>query len=184
MPKSNPLSPEQQQQLAAASARATKILAAAKVATFNGWTIGVFAIISLLFAFGSLTALVMGIGLGWIAWNEFTGRTRLRAFDPTAPAFLGKNQLALLSLIGTYALVSIYRTLTQPIPHLAELEEVVGPVGDLTSVSVAVYVAVIVLTVIFQGVNARYYFARQKMIEEHLAETPAWVVALQRGAGT
>jgi hypothetical protein len=185
MSEANPLSAEQQQQLAKAGERAKKIIAATKVATFNTWTIGAFAIISLLFAFSSLTALIMGLGLGWIAWNEFKGKTRLLTFDPTAPAFLGNNQLALMSLIVIYALVSIYRTLTEPIPQLAEIEEVLGPVGDIfTSITVYVYVAVIVLTVIFQGLNARYYFARKRMLAKYLSETPDWIVDLQRRIGS
>ncbi|MCH7474131.1 MAG: hypothetical protein IIA27_05610, partial [Gemmatimonadetes bacterium] len=44
-----PLSPDQQEQLALANRRAKKVLGAAKVATFNGWSIGLFAAIGLLF---------------------------------------------------------------------------------------------------------------------------------------
>jgi hypothetical protein len=89
-----------------------------------------------------------------------------------------------MSLIVIYALVSIYRTLTEPIPQLAEIEEVLGPVGDIfTSITVYVYVAVIVLTVIFQGLNARYYFAQKRMLAEYLSETPDWIVDLQRRIG-
>ena len=47
-----PLSPDQQEQLALANRRAKKVLGAAKVATFNGWSIGLFAAISLLFEIG------------------------------------------------------------------------------------------------------------------------------------
>lgn len=184
MPDPNPLSPEQRQQLANAGDRSSKILAAAKIAAFNGWTIGFFAVVSLLFAFFSLTALVMGLGLGWIAWNEFKGRDRIRAFDPTAPTFLGKNQLGFMSLVTVYALWSIYLTLTEPIPHLDEIEEALGPIGDLvTSITISVYLVVILLTVLFQGLNARYYFARKKMIAEYLSETPDWIVDIQRQLG-
>ena len=184
MPDFNPLSPEQQRQLSAAGERAAKILSAAKVATFNGWTIGFFAVVSMLFAISSMTALVMGLGLGWVAWNEFKGRDRIRAFDRTAPTFLGKNQLGFMSLIVAYALWSIYRTLTEPMPHLDEIEEALGPIGDLvTSVTISVYLIVILLTVLFQGLNARYYFAREKMMDEYLSRTPDWVMEIQREVG-
>lgn len=185
MPNPSPLSPDQERELAEARTRAAKILSAARVATFNGWTLGIIAAFSLLFAFGSVVALVMGLGLGWIAWNEFRGRARLRAFDPAGAVSLGRNQLFLLGLIAAYALFSIYHTLTSPIPDLAELEQVVGPVGGtIRSVMVGVYGAVLVLTALVQGLNARYYLARRQMIERYLAETPEWVVALQRTMGT
>jgi hypothetical protein len=184
MPDMSPLSPEQKQQLADAGERSTKILGAARVAAFNGWTIGFFAAVSLLFAFSGLTALLMGLGLGWIAWNEFKGRDRLRAFDPTAATFLGKNQLHFMGLVLTYALWSVYRTLTEPIPHLDEIEEAIGPIGDLvTSITVSVYLVVILLTVLFQGLNAKYYFARGPMLEEYLKNTPEWVVEMRKTVG-
>jgi hypothetical protein len=181
VPGSSPLSAEHEQAVADARTRSAKIRVAARVATFNGWTLAVLAGFSLLFALGSAVALVMAVGLGWIAWNEFRGRARLLAFDPGGAVLLGRNQLALLALIAAYALFSIVRTLTVPIPELAELEEVVGPVGSLAStITVAVYAAVLVGTVLAQGLNARYYFARRRMIEAFLAETPEWVVALLR----
>lgn len=184
MPDPNPLSPEQQRQLTDAVAQSTKIRAAARIATFNGWTIGFFAVISLLFAYSSLTALIMGLGLGWIAWNEFKGRDRIRTLDPTAPTFLGKNQLGFMGLVVVYAIWSIYRTLTEPMPYLDEIEEALGPIGDVvTSITVSVYLIVILLTVLFQGLNARYYFARKAMIDEYLSETPDWIVEIQRNIG-
>jgi hypothetical protein len=38
----------------------------------------------------------------------------------------------------------------------------------------------IALTIIFQGLNAVYYFTRAKLLRRYVAETPAWVVELQR----
>jgi len=36
------------------------------------------------------------------------------------------------------------------------------------------------VTIIFQGLNARYYFARTVLMEDYLRETPAWIVELQK----
>lgn len=177
-PEPPPLTADQQQALADARQRAARILSAARVATFNGWTLGIFAVLSLLFALGSVTALVMGLGLGAIAWNEFHGRDGLRAFDPAAPKRLALNQLALLGLITGYALLSMYHALTAPIPDLNEIEEMVGPVGDLVQqVMVAVYAVLIVATGVVQGLMARYYGRRTALIAEFREKTPAWVVA-------
>ncbi len=176
-----PLSPEQQEELALANARAQKILAATKVATFNGWTIGAFAAITLLFALFSLTALVMGVAMAIVARNEFRGRELLRRFDAQGPQLLGRNQVGFMTLIIGYCVWSIYSALTNPIPQLEELEAALGATADLvTNLTVTVYAVVIVLTLLFQGLNARYYFARIKLVQGYLEETPAWIVDLQR----
>jgi hypothetical protein len=178
-----PLSPEQQRQLAEANQRARKVLGAARVAAFNGWTIGSIAALSLLFGLFSRTALVMGLAMGIVAWNEFRGRTLLRAFDPEGPRLLGKNQVGLLVVIVGYCLWSIYTTTTQESPEMAEIEAMIGPVSDLAAeLTVMVYGAVIVLSVLFQGLNARYYFSRQRLVREYVQETPDWVVKLQKSS--
>jgi hypothetical protein len=176
-----PLSPEHQKELVQATERARKVLGAVKVATFNGWTIGVFAAITLLFALFSMTALVVGAGMAVVSWNEFRGRTMLRAFDPKGPRLLGRNQVGFMSLLVGYCLWSIYRTLTNPITEIEGLEQFAGIAGDLvTNLTVAVYGAVIVLSVLFQGLNALYYFRRVRPVEEYVRETPRWIVELQR----
>jgi succinate dehydrogenase/fumarate reductase cytochrome b subunit len=44
----------------------------------------------------------------------------------------------------------------------------------------AVYGTVIVLSVVFQGLNAVYYFTRRKHVSDYVRETPDWVLDLQR----
>jgi hypothetical protein len=176
-----PLSPEQQRQLAEANQRARKIMGAARMAAFNGWTIGSIAAVSVLFGLFSRTALVMGIAMGFVAWNEFRGRTLLRAFDPEGARLLGKNQVGLLVVIVIYCLWSIYITTTGENPEMAEIEAMIGDISDLvTELTVMVYGIVIGVSVLFQGLNARYYFARQRLIREYVQQTPDWVVKLQR----
>ena len=176
-----PLSPEQQEDLVRATERARKVLGAVKVATFNGWTIGVFAAITLLFALFSVTALVVGAGMAVVSWNEFRGRTLLRQFDPQGPRLLGRNQVGFMSLLVGYCLWSMYRTVTNPITEIEGLEELAGITGDLiTNLTVTVYGIVILLSVLFQGLNAVYYFRRVKPVEEYVRDTPPWIVDLQR----
>ena len=43
-----------------------------------------------------------------------------------------------------------------------------------------VYCLVIMATVIFQGLNARYYYRRVERLEEHVHRTPSWALDLQR----
>ncbi len=182
-PDRGPLSPEQQRQLAEASQRARKVMGAARVAAFNGWTIGSIAAVSVLFGLFSRTALVMGLAMGFVAWNEFRGRALLRAFDPAGARLLGKNQVGLLVVIVVYCLWSIYITTTGENPEMAEIEAMIGDISDLVKeLTVMVYGAVIGLSVLFQGLNARYYFSRQRLIREYLQQTPDWVVKLQRSS--
>lgn len=178
-----PLTPEQRQAFSEANARAGKILGAARVATFNGWTVGVFAAIGVVFGVVSLTALVLGIGMAVVARNEFRGRAMLRQFDARGPKLLGRNQLGFLVLIIAYCLWSMYQAVHNPITDLAGLEGIEESVGSLvTELTVAVYAAVIVLSGLFQGLTARYYFARAPLIRTYLRETPEWIVELQRSS--
>lgn len=182
-----PLSIQQQQQVAQAARCARKVVGAAKVATFNGWSAGVFAVLSLPLAMFSATALVMGLGLAVVSWNEFRGRNRIRQFDPLAPRVLGWNQVGFLGLLVAYALWSIYAGLSGPDPYQAyidsspELQSMLGPLGQLhRTLTVAVYGGLIVLSVVFQGGNAVYYFSRGKYLQAYLTQTPAWIVDMQR----
>ena len=176
-----PLTLEQRLELSEANERARKILGAVKVATFNGWTIGVFAAIGLLFGIFSVTALVMGIGMGVVARNEFRGRTLLRQFDPLGPRLLGRNQLAFMGLIIAYCLWSMYQTVSNPISEIAGLEAIAESYGGLIkNATLAVYGVVIFVTTLVQGLNARYYFARTQRIEDYVRETPGWIVEIQR----
>ena len=176
-----PLTLEQRLELSEANERARKILGAVKVATFNGWTIGVFAAIGLLFGIFSVTALVMGIGMGVVARNEFRGRTLLRQFDPLGPRLLGRNQLAFMGLIIVYCLWSMYQTVSNPISEIAGLEAIAESYGDLIkNATLAVYGVVIFVTALVQGLNARYYFARTQRVKDYVGETPGWIVEIQR----
>ncbi len=146
--------------------RAPKVLTAARVAAFNGWAIGISAALSLLFALASWTALAVGSGLAIVAWNELRGRKLLLRFDPRGPRLLGWNQLGLMGLVIAYSLWSIYIGLTDATELdalLKELEPMTGSIGDLrTTVTFVVYGGVIISTIIYQGLNALYYFTRTK----------------------
>jgi hypothetical protein len=54
-------------------------------------------------------------------------------------------------------------------------------IGNLSKMIAAMmYGALIVCTVMFQGLNSLYYFTRARILKEYLAQTPPWVVDLQR----
>jgi len=177
------LSPEQTKALDEARVRAKGILGAAKVANFNGWSVAVFAVLTLLFGLGSPVLLLLALGMGVVARNELRGRDLVRRFDPAGPTLLTKNQLGFMGLIVAYCAWSLFRTVTDPDPQWAVLEELAGlEASYVRDMVVAGYLAAILLTVLLVGINARYYHRRRAMLEEYLAQTPDWVVELQRAA--
>lgn len=183
----DPISGDQRRELAEASQRARTIRRAAKVATFNGWSLGIFAALSVPFALFSVTALVMCLALAVVAFNEFRGRKLLNRFDSRGVRILGWNQLGLMGVLVCYSLWNIYLAETGPgqyaeqIKAAAELEPSLGSIDDLyKSITIAVYGSLILVSLIFQGLNAVYYFTRQKHLTRFLQQTPAWVVDLQR----
>ena len=180
------MTPELQAELRDANESASSFLGAAKVAAFNGWSIGFFAVVSILFGLSSLTSFVIGVGLAVVARNEFVGRKRLRSIDPSGLELLWRNQVGFMALIMVYCLWSIYRAVALPGALMTMLTELLGPsAGELVqSLIVTTYVAVIVGTGIFQGLNARYYFVRVARIRDYVRRTPQWVLDLQRSAVT
>ncbi len=177
----SPLSPQQQEELALATDGSKKILAAAKVATFNGWTLGVLGVLSILFGLFSLTGFIVGVFLVIVARNEFRGRALIRQFEPRGALLLAKNQIGLIGIVIAYCLWSMYTTVANPSGQTAELEELAGlPSGLVTELTLMVYGVVIVLTLLFQGLNARYYFVRSQQLKDYLERTPEWIVDMQR----
>ncbi|MBC8354089.1 MAG: hypothetical protein H8E66_19020 [Planctomycetes bacterium] len=189
-PTSGPLAAEHHRELALANERAKKIRKAAGVAAFNGWMTGIFALTSAPFAPFSIAGFMVTVGLSIVAYNEFRGRKGLLRFDVSAPRLLGWNQVGFLAMIIVYCLWMIFAGLTGDGPFAAELEanpelgQVLDGVDGLDYIYklivLAVYGTVAVLSAIFQGWNAYYYFSRRKHVEDYVSETPDWVIDVQR----
>jgi len=183
-----PLSQSQQDEVTAAHLRAGKIRKAASVAGFNGWVTAIIAVCSAPFALFSLSGFLVMAGLSLVAYNEFKGRQRLLQFDLKSPAFLGWNQVGFLAMIAIYCIWMIVVGLSSESPFAAEMKaspeirEVLGSVDDLDQLYritvVAFYGTVIALSAVFQGLNAFYYFTRQKYVEAYVKDTPDWVLNL------
>jgi hypothetical protein len=188
-PTDGPLTTEHYQELAHADERAKSIRKAVRVANFNGWTTAIIAALSAPFALFDTTNLLVTIVLSVVAFNEFRGRDRLNKFDPSATTLLGWNQLGFLLLITIYCgwmiftglqeADSVTKELTSS-PELGELLGSSGQFGNLYELLVyAVYGSVAVLSAIFQGLTALYYFSRRKYVEAYVQSTPQWIRDLQ-----
>jgi hypothetical protein len=153
-----------------------KVRAAARVARFNGWAAALCAALSLPFALFSFTALLLVLGLAAVAWNEFRGRQLLLRFDPRGARLLGLGQLGLMGMLVAYCVWSLYAGLsgtTELDSLLREIEPLLGSIPGLrTKLLVSTYGTIIVGTLLFQGLNALYYFARVGHVESCLRSSP------------
>jgi hypothetical protein len=154
---------------------------------FNGWTVGLFAALSLMIGLFSLTSLLIGVALAAVAYNEFAGAKMLRRLDTRGPRRLAFGQLGLCGVLITYALWSIYSFQTGPSPYEAALAAggqataIVGSIEQFEhAVTYAVYGGLIVGSILFQGGTAWYYFSRKKYIQAYVTETPSWIIELER----
>ena len=174
-------------QLDEAQLRRKKVNRALFTVGFSAWSLAVFAALSLPFAIFDLKSGVVGLGLSFIAYREFTGRAKLKQLQPEAARHLGWNQVLFCALIALYAGWQIIQTLVGPSPYVEaidatpELASTLEPIEELiTFVTLALYAGVLVVGVLTQGSLAAYYFTRKRHIQTYLDETPGWIVELQR----
>ncbi len=184
-----------QEQLAAARIAAKKIRRAINYATFDAWTIAIFAALSFACGlFGGAVGVVLGIATAATAWVEFKGAARLRRLDATAARTLAWNQLALAAILILYALWSLHSTPTMSSQSLmselgpdanqidtSQIDSLVGSFSGITKMFwYLVYGTVIVFAVFAQGGTALYYFSREKHITNYIKTQPPWVVQMQQ----
>lgn len=185
---SGPLSTEHLAQISDARKRAKKVLRAAGLAAFSGWSMAVFAALTLAFAFLSdWSAWAIGVGLAVCAFAELRGCGLLRRMDPKGASVLGWNQVFLAVLITAYALWSLYSASKNP--ALGALAQGTGDpqvdamVKQLTAVvSWALYGTMAVVGLVVPGLTAIYYFTRGPLVAKFRRDTPGWVLeVIQRG---
>jgi hypothetical protein len=182
-----PLTSEHRHELTLAKARVKAIRKAGKVVAFNGWATAIIAALSAPFALFSVTGFLVTLGLAVVAYNEFRGRKRLLELDPASTTLLGWNQMGLLALITVYCSWMIYTgigSFASQMQANPELEAALGSLDEFEGLYrlllVGFYGTVVLLTVIFQGLTALYYFTRRKYVYAYLQETPAWVQEIER----
>ena len=185
-----PLTPDQFQQWAAAGSAIQPIRRAVGVATFDAWCTAVFAGLTVLCGFSTPSALLLGLGMGGVAFTSFRGLARLRSLDVTAPRTLALNQIALAAMITLYSIWNLYAQATGRASPLDSaltqdpaLKEMLGSVEGLArQLAIVTYSAVIAATWLAQGFTAWFYARRARMITAYLEHTPPWIVQLQRSS--
>lgn len=181
---SSPLSPEHLQQLSEAKRRAKKVRRAASVAALSGWSMLVFAMISLAFAiFSDWSAWAVGIGLLLVALNELRGSSMLRKADPAGAKVLGWNQIVLATLLVAYSTWSLATALRQPPSNSMpsgdpQLDALAASITS--TVTYGLYGSMAVLGLLLPGLTSLYYFSRIHVVRTFLADTPEWIVEIMR----
>jgi hypothetical protein len=184
-----PLAPEHLRELAEARNRSKKIRRAATVASMSGWTMAIFAVITLVGAvFGDIVSLVLGVGLAVITYNELRGGGMLRRFEPAGAKRLAMNQIALGVLIVGYAIWSLLSMLRTPV-----LAQMGGSTGDPDmdamvqnisgTVAYALYGGMGFVGIIVPGLTAWYYYTRGRLVRAMLRDTPPWVIEMLKVTG-
>ncbi len=180
------LAAEHLQQLQVARFTMRKIRRAVAMAWFDGVTIGVFGLLTLIFGLTDPTSLLLGGGMMAVAIVELTAASRLKRLDATAARTLAWNQVALGSMLLIYAIwqlfhidtAATYAELTKTDPELRQMLE---PVEGLTTlVMQCVYGALIVVAIFGQGGMALYYHFRRRSVESYTKQTPEWILTMQR----
>lgn len=178
------------QALQAARRDGRKISRAALVAAFSGWSLAVFASLSLLGGLFSLSSLLLGAGMGVCAYVELSGSKALRRLDPAAPRRLGYNQMALGVMLCLYAGWGIFNAATAPSPYedqLAsggEVADMLEPIASLQLVfTIVVYATLAVGGFVATGCASLYYFTRTSLLVAYRQRTPDWIIETLRAVG-
>jgi len=151
------------------------------VAAVTGWSVVVFGILSILGSLLSPEGVLVGGVLLWIGWNELEGRKILLRLDPSGAKRLALNQLWLLTVILLYCGWAIYRSRTQTLPEVSELESLMGlGEGFIADATTLAYAVVMAVAAVFQWAMYRFHLSRVALVRVYLQETPPWVVEVQR----
>lgn len=166
---------------AAAKAAYRRITRAAAFAAFTGWSLIVFAFITLIIAvFGDPMSYLLAAAMIVLAINEIRGAAQVRRLEPSGATLLGRNELALAAAIFAYGLWSAYTT-SRGSPLTPSGDPSVDAMMQRMSNSIrplviTVYIGVGVLAGALEAFHAWYSFRRKPMIEAFLREQPDWIV--------
>lgn len=189
MPQGLTLTPEQLQAISQAKVRGKKLQRSIRVARTDAWIAAILAGGAILTSCGGIVQLLIGVFLAYIAFRSFRGAAGLKRLDRKAPTALAINQLVLASGAILYF---AYQLWTLQTGHSAIIEEIrkqislpgLSDMDDTINLVISIfklaYASLILVTMVFQGLMARYYHSRLKIIDEYLTQTPQWLIDLQK----
>ena len=189
------LSADQLAELALAKQRGAKLKRAVGVATTDAWITAIFAGGAILTSCGGIEQILIGLALGYVAFNSFRGAAGLKRFDRSALDKLALNQIVLASAVILYAAFELWlvssgkSALLKALAGDTKYQDLgLGSAGkmadDMRDIIIfalrMTYLLLILGTILGQGLMALYYRSRRRILDEYLNQTPQWVVDLQK----
>ena len=181
------LTAEHLAEIAAARKLSAGLRRAVSVGQIDGWSIGIFGVITLLTSIGSMPGMVLGAGMTVLAIFQLKAAARLSMLDENAPRLLARNQIILGILLLLYGTISLVLVINDPAPLSSsagstdpEMAHMLAPYDEMAStLYMALYVGVMALAIIGPGLTALYYNRQRKRIIAYRAATPPWLLSLQ-----
>ena len=173
---------------------------AARVARGSAISILAVGLVALPFATMSLdvTAYAIAGAICLIGWFELRGAKQLAQAIPQSAKRLGFNQLMFLAIILAYAFwqiasfsikgakeALISAEVQSQLSQLGEMQEAIDEQLELWAplVVYGLYGSLIVLSILFQGGLAIYYFTRSRHLMHFDETTPGWIKRLWQEMG-
>jgi len=158
-----PLTPEEQLQ---------RIL---RIAKTNGLSVVIIAALGTLISIGDWLGMAVGVAIIVGGRMELAGRKQLMANDAAGVRLLVRSQLVVLAAIELYCLIKLIFDTSHGVSP--ELRSAMTDLGiDMAALEPSLrlafygtYIAVALLTVVYQGGMARYYGRRAGLVQEAIA---------------
>ena len=140
------------------------------------------------FSLGNPPMMLFALLIAGIGTRELTLGRSLKVLDVKAPTKLAINQLILGGALIAYAVFMLVSTPGQTMiesameadPMIQSTPELAGMMDDLVvferMATALIYVAMIIIAVIFQGSTALYYFLKGSKLRKMRQRTPDWVL--------
>ena len=175
-------------QLAAAELAWRPVRRAVRYATFDAWTLAACAALSIPCVGIDASGVVVAVLLGGVAVVELRSVRRLRRLDPEAPRALAINQLGLGGVILLYSAWNLYLTRSDRGLMAVLMAQGLSQAGPETvalarQIVYTLYVALAVVGPLTTASTGWFYATRTARLRAYVAETPTWIVQMQRDRG-
>ena len=179
------LTPEHFRELETARHALRKIRRAVGAAKFEGFPIAILGGLTVLLGITSVADILMGLVLIAIGVIEIIGAGQLRRLDVRGIRTLTFNQLTFATLILLYALWNLHGEMAHPVGGASDAEsQALGQVDpsvlSITHEVMLLVYASFILAAAFEAAMAAYFHSRGPLLRQYLAETPEWIVSMQK----
>jgi len=165
-----------------------KIRRAASTARIEGLTIAGCGALTFVFGIGSAGDMLGGAVLTAIGIIEFVHAGRLSRLDEKSIRVLTINQICLAALILLYALWKLYGEISSPSSDYPDLSaadaqvagQVTGLANGLTHTIYLLVYSSLIFAAAAEAAIALYYHSRGAHLQRFLAETPPWIIEMQK----